>query len=492
MNSTIASNISLRDFLQVIFKRKFQILIFFAAVVGLGTLLSIMAKPQYEAEAKLLVNIGRENFYTPEVPINEQRNAVFVPNQEEQINSEIEILKSQYLIEKMVEVLGPTHLYPALRGADDNHGQQEELVSRVVRKIRDENLEVEKVAQSNVIKVSFRHEDPTLAAKVVNTLVDLYLDRHMDLHQNLESSDFYQVQSELLKEKLAQAEANLQILIKKYGISAPAEERELLLRQIGEVESKLFQTLTREAETEKRILELRQQLAQIPRTISLYEEIDNSPLIVNSLETKVMELKMKEQEFLAKYKEESRVIRDIREQIQTVTEELAEQERKLHSKSRSGVNPIYQSLLEELSRAEIDLKGLKATEISQAAHLEEYKKRLNDLNRVEMDFNNLQQKIKIDRQNYQLYLTRFEESRISRAMNAEKISNVSLIDPGKPPLNPISPKILLNIALSLLVGSIGSLVMAFLWQYSDDKLEQESDVEKFLGLPVLASIPERN
>jgi capsular polysaccharide biosynthesis protein len=77
-------------------------------------------------------------------------------------------------------------------------------------------------------------------------------------------------------------------------------------------------------------------------------------------------------------------------------------------------------------------------------------------------------------------------------MNAEKISNVSLIDPGKPPLNPISPKILLNIALSLLVGSIGSLVMAFLWQYSDDKLEQESDVEKFLGLPVLASIPERN
>jgi uncharacterized protein involved in exopolysaccharide biosynthesis len=492
MNSAIASSISLRDFLQVIFKRKFQILIFFATVVGLGTLLSIIAKPQYKAEAKLLVNIGRENFYTPEVPINEQRSAFFVPNKEEEINSEIEILKSQYLIEKMVEVLGPTQIYPELRGADDGHGQQEEIVNKVVRKIRDKNLEVEKVAQSNVIKISFIHEDPILAAKVVNTLIDLYFQRHMDLHQNLESFGFYQAQSKLLEGKLTQAEASLQALMKQYGVSAPAQERELLLRQIGELKSKLFQTLTEEAETEKRIIELRRQLAQAPKTISLYEEIDNSPLIVNSLKTKLMELEMKEQELLAKYKDKSRVIRDIRKQIKTVTEELAEQERKLHSKSRSGVNPIYQSLLERLLQAETGLKGLKATEISQAAHLEEYKKRLSELNRVEMDFNNLQHRIKIDRQNYQLYLTRFEESRISSAMNAEEISNVSLIDPGKPPLNPISPKILLNIILSLLVGGIGGLAMAFLWEYFDDKLEQESDVEKFLGLPILASIPERN
>jgi uncharacterized protein involved in exopolysaccharide biosynthesis len=491
MNSAIASSISLRDFLQVIFKRRFQILIFFFAVVGLGTLLSLLAKPQYEAEAKLLVNIGRENFYTPEVPINEQRSAVFVPNKEEEINSEIEILKSHYLIEKMVEVLGPTHIYPELSGADDNRGQQE-IVNKVVRKIRDKNLQVEKVPQSNVIKVSFRHEDPMLAAKVVNTLVDLYLERHMDLHQNLESSDFYHTQAELLKDKLAQGEASLRALMRQYGISAPAEERELLLQRIGELESKLFQTLTGEAETEKRISELRRQLAQVPRTISLYKEIDNSLPVVSSLETKMVELRIKEQELLAKYKEESRVIGDIREQIRTVKEKLADQKDKLHSRSRSGVNPIYQSLLEELSQAETKLKGLKAAEMSQAAHLKEYKKRLSDLNRVEMDFNNLQHRIKTDRQNYQLYLARFEESRISRAMNVEKISNVRLIDPGKPPLNPISPKILLNIILSLLVGGIGGLVMAFLWQYFDDRLEQESDIEKFLGLPVLASIPERN
>lgn len=492
MENTITSNISLRDFLQVIFKRKFQILVFFVVTVGLGTLLSIIAKPQYEAEAKLLINVGRENFYAPEMPISQQRSAVFVPNKEEQINSEIEILKSDYLIEKVVEALGPRQIYPEIKEAKKTRRQEEFLISKVVKKIKDGNLEVEKVAQSNVIEVSFRHENPLLAARVVNTLIELYLDRHFDLHQNSVSSNFYQVQSEILRKKLEQAEAKLRSLMKQYRVSAPAKEQDMLLQQIVGLESKLNQTLTNEKETEKRIIELRRQLALIPRTIRLYEEIDNSPLIVNNLETKLVELEIKKQGFLAKYQEKSRVIQNIREQIQTVREKLAEQKRRQHGMNRQGINPVYQSLLEDLSRAEINLKGLKASQISQEAHLEEYKKRLGDLNWVGMEFNNLQQGIKTDRQNYQLYLTRLEESRVSNAMNAEKISNVSLLDPAKPPLNPVSPKILLNIVLSILIGGIGGLAMAFLWQYVDDKLEQESDVEEFVGLPVLASIPEQN
>ncbi|ADJ29590.1 GumC family protein [Nitrosococcus watsonii] len=492
MNSAIASNISLRDFIQVVFKRKFQILISFIASVGLGILLSIIAKPQYEAEAKLLVNIGRENFYTPAVPINEQRSTVFVPNREEQINSEIEILKSQYLIEKVVDALGPAQIYPELKKTENAHGQEEAIAREVVKRVKNKDLKVEKVPQSNVINVSFRNENPILAAKLVNTLVDLYFERHLDMHLNSETSEFYQTQSEILGERLKQAEARLQSLMNQYKVSAPETEQNLLLQQIVKLESELHQTLTGEADTEKRITELRRQLARAPRTISLYEEFDNSPPLTNRLEAKLIELEIKEKELLAKYNEESRVIQNIREQIRIVMGKLAEQGHRQHSRNRSGVNPVYQSLLEELSQAEVSLRGLKASRISQLAHLKEYKKRLSDLNWVRIEFSNLQRKLMTDRQNYQLYLTRLEESRISSAMNAEKISNVSLLDPAKPPLNPVSPKLLLNIVLSILVGSIGGLALAFLWQYVDDKLERESDVEEFIGLPVLASVPERN
>lgn len=97
--------------------------------------------------------------------------------------------------------------------------------------------------------------------------------------------------------------------------------------------------------------------------------------------------------------------------------------------------------------------------------------------------------MELDRQNYRLYLTKFEESRISDAMDSEKIANVSLIEPARPPIKPVSPRIFLNILLSIFLGGFGGLGLAFFSEYFDDSLEKNEDVEDHLGVPVLASIP---
>jgi uncharacterized protein involved in exopolysaccharide biosynthesis len=107
-----------------------------------------------------------------------------------------------------------------------------------------------------------------------------------------------------------------------------------------------------------------------------------------------------------------------------------------------------------------------------------------------VDFDQLQHEADMNRQNYQLYLTKFEESRISDAMDAEKIANVSLIEPARRPLKPVSPKVRLNMALAVFLGLFGGLGLAFLLEFLDDSLEKIEDVEKHLELPVLASIPE--
>ena len=43
-----------------------------------------------------------------------------------------------------------------------------------------------------------------------------------------------------------------------------------------------------------------------------------------------------------------------------------------------------------------------------------------DGNRIKVELNQLQQAVDVDRQNYHLYLTRFEESRIPKAMDNKK------------------------------------------------------------------------
>ena len=75
-------------------------------------------------------------------------------------------------------------------------------------------------------------------------------------------------------------------------------------------------------------------------------------------------------------------------------------------------------------------------------------------------------------------------------MDSEKTTSVSLIEPAQSPLYPVSPKPMRNLLLALLLGVFAGLGLAFFFNYFDDSLEMVEDVEEYLQLPVLASIPE--
>jgi uncharacterized protein involved in exopolysaccharide biosynthesis len=147
-------------------------------------------------------------------------------------------------------------------------------------------------------------------------------------------------------------------------------------------------------------------------------------------------------------------------------------------------------LQEELFRNEAELKAIRAKKKTQNTHLSAYQKKLEKLNRIEVELNQLKRQVDVDRQNYRLYLSKFEESRISDAMDTEKIANLSVIQPAQVPLKPVSPKVLLNILLGIFLGGFGGLGLAFFSEYLDDSLEKPEDVENYLEVPVLASIPE--
>ena len=99
---------SLRDLLYVVFKRKSVILLFFTATFCTVTIGTLLIKPTYEASSKILVKIGREDLYVPTSGTSAPSMNI---NRESQMNSEIEIIRSRSLTEKVVEFLGPTALY---------------------------------------------------------------------------------------------------------------------------------------------------------------------------------------------------------------------------------------------------------------------------------------------------------------------------------------------------------------------------------------------
>jgi uncharacterized protein involved in exopolysaccharide biosynthesis len=487
---------SLRDFLHVLFKRKVQILLFFFATVCTVTIGTFLMKPTYEATSQILVKIGRENLYVPTVP-NSGNNPVINVNREEQINSEIEILKSPSLATQVVRALGPATLYEGLD--DPKSGFLASLkpssptpispVEAAVLKF-EKDLSVEAIKKSNVIQVNYKNSDPRVAAAVVNALVSLFMDRHLAVFKNPESYSFFEEQSRILRNQLTDAEKRLEAFKKKHDLSSLDEQRSLLLKEDSALHTALNLTESQIVETRNRLKQLRLQLDRVPRTVPQSESVDHNPLIINTLQASLVELELKEKKLLDKYTEQSRLVQNVRDEIAMVRQKLTDQEQKRYGNSSSGLNLTYQRLEDDLLGNEAELSALEAKRNTQSAQLAEYQDQLNNLNRVEVELNQLSQQVEVYRQNYRLYLTKFEESRISSAMDTEKITNVSLLEAATAPAKPIRPKKLLNLVLGVFLGAFGGLGLAFFMEYLDDSIETPEQAESALKLPVLASVPE--
>ena len=66
---------------------------------------------------------------------------------------------------------------------------------------------------------------------------------------------------------------------------------------------------------------------------------------------------------------------------------------------------------------------------------------------------------------------------------------IQVMDEAIIPKDPISPNKKLNMAIALVLGLMISMGIAFLLEYSDSTIKTESDIQRYIGLPVLGVIP---
>lgn len=71
-----------------------------------------------------------------------------------------------------------------------------------------------------------------------------------------------------------------------------------------------------------------------------------------------------------------------------------------------------------------------------------------------------------------------------------KVQNVEIIDPAVVPASPIKPRPTLNMAIAFVLALMIGVGLAFLLEYLDHTVKTPDDVEKFLELPVLGTIPD--
>ncbi|HET7250548.1 MAG TPA: polysaccharide biosynthesis tyrosine autokinase [Gemmatimonadales bacterium] len=87
---------------------------------------------------------------------------------------------------------------------------------------------------------------------------------------------------------------------------------------------------------------------------------------------------------------------------------------------------------------------------------------------------------------WQMLQTRLQEAEVAEAV---KLPSVRIVDAASLPYKAASPRVPLNLALGLLMGLGAGVALAILRELRDSRLHERVEVERTVGLPVLAVIP---
>jgi capsular exopolysaccharide synthesis family protein len=483
---------SLRDLAYVLFRRRWAIIAVVLSTVITSTVYTLMIPSTYEAKSLVLVKPGRENIYVAAVgaPAGE-RPTTIVQRVNEVINSEIQILKSRLLIRRVVEKLRVAGLFPnslpkdsmAAHAEDEESVPLEDAVSRALR-----NLSVERVKGSDIMGVAFRSHDPEISFNFVTALVDLYLERHLEVHQSGQSYDFFKAQSNQLEQELKTAARRLADFGKKYGIVSFDALKQIALQKYADVKAARDNTQTAVKETQTRIDKLTEQLTEISENRYLSQSESTDPLVITQLKDTLFRLELERADLAYKYKPDNHNVVGKEDAIAKVREMLAAEEEEFHGSISTGVSDTYQRLEGELLVQKTNLEAWRTKGIEIETQLIEYGKELERLGRLEPELRALERAVSVHEQNYRLYLTKFEESRVSDAMDAARMVSVTVFEPATVPISPIPVNKALNFFVSLCIGGVAGLGLAFLLEYFDHSFKIPEDIKENLKVALLGTI----
>jgi uncharacterized protein involved in exopolysaccharide biosynthesis len=231
-------------------------------------------------------------------------------------------------------------------------------------------------------------------------------------------------------------------------------------------------------------------LSAYPKTLELSRVSGRGNPAADTMKQRLQELRLMETQMASRYADTYRPLIDIREQIKQVEGALAK-EQETRTEVTTGVDENRQALQLSLDteRAQLDAQTARKTALD--GELAKVKEQLAALAAQEADFMQLQREVELAEKEYKGYRDNLQRARVSAALDMDKVSNVSVVQPATLPMGPAKPNKALNMGLGALLGLFGGVFLAFVVEFLDDSLNTTSKAEKRLGVPVLVALSEK-
>ena len=215
--------IDLREYWRILTKHRRAIIGIVVLTMLFAALVSLAMDPVYRSTATLMIEVNQ----TKVAPIEEVYG--FNPANREYLKTQFEILKSRKLAATVIERLGLVD-HPEF-AEDEGPGLMERLgisglfgtvdspteVERFERVVElfSEQLSIEPVRNSQLVKINFEAHDPVLARNVANAVAQAFIEASLDAKVQVtrEASAWLQDRLEKLRRKLQESESKLRTYI---------------------------------------------------------------------------------------------------------------------------------------------------------------------------------------------------------------------------------------------------------------------------------------
>jgi uncharacterized protein involved in exopolysaccharide biosynthesis len=473
---------TLRETATTLFRRKWLLGGVFFSIAAVTIFLALVLPNQYQSRMKILVKNARADVMI--TPGRSNPSDVNSEVTETQINSEIALLTSKDLLEEVVQQNGLERQTAAALWND-----QVPPAERAVQQL-EKDLDIAAVKKADIIEVTYTARSPETAASVLQSLANLYLDKHLKLHRPPGTHEFFQNQSSQYGQQLQEAEASLGTFQQQNHFIALEQEKQLNLQKMADVKSRYLESVGAVKDTTERIDKLQRQLNTLPARVPTQSRALPNQYSLERLSTMLVELRNRRTQLLTKFRPDDRLVREVDQQIKDTTAALQEAKSATSVEQSSDINPLRQMLEAELAKARLDLAGERARRDDLAQQIDQYQTVLSRLEKATNKHGDLERQVKEAEDNYQLYTRKQEEARITDELDQKKITNVALAETPIIQRDPVKPNRLLTLALGLFLAFFVSLSAVFIAELFRDTVHTPRELELLAGIPVIATVLE--
>jgi uncharacterized protein involved in exopolysaccharide biosynthesis len=456
-------------------ERFWMALVFLIFAVG-GLALALTLKTVYPAQSSLLVRLGQEYVYQPRVG-DAARGAV--PDSDAVIQAEVEILSSAQVKEKVIERIGVEKLFPSLGEgyAQAGEDRQRILMGRAVAAMA-KGLKVSTAPGTPVVRLTYEHPDPILAARVLNTLLEEYLVYRRSIL--LDNAAPLEAQRKAFQDRLGQADQAYENFLGSNNIGDFEAEKASLSQLQASLEQQKLAADSQLQEREGRLAGLQSQSGQVTPEIGLYRDVDHVA------QDKLLDLRMQREALLSRYKPDAAPVLDLDVQIAGLQKAMGQGAVQTEGARRIGVNPVYQTLMSDRIQLTAEIAALKKSSEALSQQVDQVTERQLRLAQLEPQYQGLTRDRDVLQNNVRDFTVKEQETQAADAIARQGNDNISIIERAVVPTQGKSLKLPVVI-LALLLGAFTALCVGLLKMFLRPGLATPAMAARALGLPVLAT-----